>query len=86
MEKVKSLDELKNVLDELKNKRANIQGELKALMKQLEQDFGLKDLESAKKILSQLEIDIGKNQEEYDSVLAEANELLKDFKSEMEFK
>ena len=84
MEKIKSLDDLKNILDELKNKRANVQGELKALMKQLEQDFGLKDLESAKKVLNQLEIDIGKNQEEYDSVLAEANELLKGFESQVD--
>ncbi len=69
---------LKNRLEEEKGARAELQGELNSIMKQLKDDFEADSLEAAEEMIIQDSAELDRMEEEIEQELAEIERLMEE--------
>ncbi len=69
--------QLKAQLEEKRNSRAELQGELKSLNKQLFEEFGVKNLEEAESLIAKQEKKIQKMEQEIRDEIEEIERMMK---------
>jgi predicted transcriptional regulator len=70
--------QLKRQIEEKKESRSQLQGELRSLQKQLFEDFGVKDLEEAEALIDKIDKKVLKMEQEIRQEIEEIERLLED--------
>jgi predicted nucleic acid-binding Zn-ribbon protein len=72
--KIEEVIALKEEIDKCKTEKAQLEGEQKAILKQLEEDWGCKSIKQAAKKVEEMESEIGQLETEIEEGLQELEE------------